>query len=602
MSYAMLLRGSALLIAIAGMIDPALTITRPTSNPLTIAVLETASLALPDEAGTRRDRAFALAERLRAQLSDHFGVTVRAQTPHVNGDPCGDRACVVISDGARPRVLTAARRPLGAVKIGRAIPSNVAITEASSASGVDLRAAGVITVVLEADRIGAEETEIDVYDGSVLVGSAVHKWSPNRVSSPVSAVVRVHWAPIVEGIRELRVVARTVPSEATSIDNEMRIAVDVQERARRVLVHEAQPTWAGTFVRRALAADPRFHLLVTSAVGRGLLTSNSDVRLRRERLSNSDVGTIIVTFAERLTTPEVDVLDQFARLRGGSVVLLFDAPPTGVIAKLLPNRAVAYNQQTPITTAGHEPTTVTTGPLQTSEFVAFDEQIPGTSVIAKAREHSVVISRPVDAGRVVAFGASDAWRFRDNNASFDRFWQSLIADAVASAGDPVSLTVTPSVVRPGEPVELELELRTFDAPTSANASANLTCGKDRSLIRLWPSNSRGRFRALVRPSIPSRCQVHAEVNGARAVAPLIVTTSALPPRWNDDELSAAVAASGGTVVSDGEEASLVRRLQEAATRVSAQSEAYPMRSALWILPFAACLCGEWWLRRRGGRR
>jgi hypothetical protein len=28
----------------------------------------------------------------------------------------------------------------------------------------------------------------------------------------------------------------------------------------------------------------------------------------------------------------------------------------------------------------------------------------------------------------------------------------------------------------------------------------------------------------------------------------------------------------------------------------------PMRSVWWILPFAACLSGEWWLRRRRGLR
>jgi hypothetical protein len=29
---------------------------------------------------------------------------------------------------------------------------------------------------------------------------------------------------------------------------------------------------------------------------------------------------------------------------------------------------------------------------------------------------------------------------------------------------------------------------------------------------------------------------------------------------------------------------------------------HPMRSTWWIVPFAACLSGEWWLRRRQGKR
>jgi hypothetical protein len=30
--------------------------------------------------------------------------------------------------------------------------------------------------------------------------------------------------------------------------------------------------------------------------------------------------------------------------------------------------------------------------------------------------------------------------------------------------------------------------------------------------------------------------------------------------------------------------------------------AYPMRSSLWLVPFVACLCAEWVLRRRQGLR
>jgi len=29
---------------------------------------------------------------------------------------------------------------------------------------------------------------------------------------------------------------------------------------------------------------------------------------------------------------------------------------------------------------------------------------------------------------------------------------------------------------------------------------------------------------------------------------------------------------------------------------------HPMRSAWWMLPFAACLSAEWWMRRRRGLR
>jgi hypothetical protein len=52
--------------------------------------------------------------------------------------------------------------------------------------------------------------------------------------------------------------------------------------------------------------------------------------------------------------------------------------------------------------------------------------------------------------------------------------------------------------------------------------------------------------------------------------------------------------------------SLLSQLEPALVqRVAAPPEQrrfHPMRSAWWIVPFAIALSGEWWLRRRGGRR
>jgi class 3 adenylate cyclase len=37
-------------------------------------------------------------------------------------------------------------------------------------------------------------------------------------------------------------------------------------------------------------------------------------------------------------------------------------------------------------------------------------------------------------------------------------------------------------------------------------------------------------------------------------------------------------------------------------RASERSPFHPLQSPWWILPFALCLSGEWWLRRRDGLR
>src|SRR5262249_2929737 len=47
---------------------------------------------------------------------------------------------------------------------------------------------------------------------------------------------------------------------------------------------------------------------------------------------------------------------------------------------------------------------------------------------------------------------------------------------------------------------------------------------------------------------------------------------------------------------------LERHLRESVTAPIARETMRPMRSVWWLAPFVACLSGEWWLRRRSGRR
>jgi hypothetical protein len=60
-------------------------------------------------------------------------------------------------------------------------------------------------------------------------------------------------------------------------------------------------------------------------------------------------------------------------------------------------------------------------------------------------------------------------------------------------------------------------------------------------------------------------------------------------------------ASGGVIAKAGEEQAVASQLAGAAT-MSRVVSVYPMRTPWWILPFAACLSAEWWLRRRDGLR
>ena len=67
-------------------------------------------------------------------------------------------------------------------------------------------------------------------------------------------------------------------------------------------------------------------------------------------------------------------------------------------------------------------------------------------------------------------------------------------------------------------------------------------------------------------------------------------------------LRAVVDRSGGLDVKVTGVGSVVDALAALAPDTRTPESRYPMRSPWWLLPFVACVGGEWWLRRRAGLR
>ena len=72
--------------------------------------------------------------------------------------------------------------------------------------------------------------------------------------------------------------------------------------------------------------------------------------------------------------------------------------------------------------------------IQASELLVTRADAPLTDRLAwtsGAEPSSVIVSMPRGDGRLVVSGALDAWRFRsEDEAAFDRFWQSTIAGSL----------------------------------------------------------------------------------------------------------------------------------------------------------------------------
>jgi hypothetical protein len=592
MTAALTLRLVAVAIAVAGIADPVWSVSRRAPRALAITVLDTPTLQLPDGAVNRRQRALDAADRIQAAVADEFDTRIRMQSTTTDANPCPDgAACVLVSDGARPRRLSATGF-VGAVRVGTPLRPNVAITQIKSNTRTHPNASGVVEVTLERTGVTESHTDLHVFDGDVLVGQGTNG--------------RVEWAPIEAGVRELRVVASTAPDEITTLDNEARIVVDVSPRRDDVLVYEPQPTWSGTFVRRALEDDARFRIRARARVGGSIDVSTADAPLNSTALERSNTRVVLVTAADTLTPNEVGTLAQFMRVRGGSVVLLVDRPVSGPIGTLLPFAMTEHRE--------NEPAQI--GSLKAAEFLTFGPVDALTTVLASAPSGPAVVSRPFGNGRLVVSGVADAWRFRHENGAFAEFWQAIVADAAEAAGDVLTVSASKRLVQPGERVRVDVEWRpvTF-AERRIDARASLVCaaearkrgsatqagGNASKPVRLWPAGVAGRFEGeLVAPD-PGDCQIDAVINEFTGSVPLLVRETPALFVTGEDEISGAVSAHGGTVVNAAEVNELITELRRSAAPHDISIQTHPLRSPWWIVPFACCLGGEWWLRRRKGR-
>jgi hypothetical protein len=243
---------------------------------------------------------------------------------------------------------------------------------------------------------------------------------------------------------------------------------------------------------------------------------------------------------------------------------------------------------------------VSIGALKGTEIIVFDPGLAGT-LIAGIDSDAVVVSTALGHGRIVVSGAVDAWRYRTDGDAFASFWRVLVADAVAAAGDPLRIALSTTTAMPGQRVEIEVEGRSpVPMPSTYEASARLNCGGKTTPVRLWPAGP-NRFAGVLVAGEPGLCRVHASMTTLEeSSAPLSIRNAAGLPPSDRDDLSPAVRAYGGIAVRPGDEGMLVTKLRALATPKRVPTQVHPMRSPLWIVPFALCLSAEWFLRRRQG--
>jgi hypothetical protein len=536
----------------------------------------------------------------RGGADDAADVYARLAAETAGRAPGAEPAAVVIVDPAAPDVEALPRDvPVSMVFVEPRRDASIEVVHVEQPAAVLPGQAAVVRAHLRVEGLAGKNLVVTLEQDAVVLAEAARPVAAADERLPID----VSYAPPAAGIQRMRMVAAVRDGEQTLAHAFADAAVMAQARPLRVLLFEPRPSWALTFVRHALEADPAFDIAALGRTSRGIVTRTpgAPARLVAAALERFDV--VVAGAPEELTEAEVQALEAFARVRGGAVVFQPDRLPSGPYARRLP---AAFDE-----TLLDRPVALSTGAgeLRASEIAIARAWPPGVTTVA-ARDaggggQPVIVSWHMGEGRVVFSGALDGWRYRaGEGVAFERFWQSLVADLAAAAPRPLEISALPAVASPGDPVRVTARIRggVTDSRDMLPISAALVLEDgDRRFVRLWPTAGEGAFEGRLDAPGAGRHVVEAIAGGWTAAAPLLVADGTRQPRGVDRAaLERLARASGGLAVAGDDTGPLVAHLRARQTRVDAVAR--PMRSAWWFVAGIGALCGEWALRRRRGLR
>ena len=301
--WRLVLRSIAIAIAIAAVVDPAVTISRA-AKPVVAVV-----------AAHARDSS--LAARVARSLGRQF-VVVRAPSSAAD-------ASVIVGDQLPSNVAPLAGRVF-AVFADR---SGVVVTLERTTAPNTAPSLARVPVATVAHVTGARGRTLDVSlrVNGIEVDHAMRtlRSDDERVSVPLV------FTPTAAGASLLRVRAVVGASDATA-----DVGVDVRDKRWPVLVFDPRPSWMSTFVRRALERDPRFAVASRVVTSRNVSTTAGRPPARLDDLASlAPFNAIVVGAPDALSDGDVAGLDAFLRRRGGRVILLLDRRANGPYEHLL---------------------------------------------------------------------------------------------------------------------------------------------------------------------------------------------------------------------------------------------------------------------------
>lgn len=577
-----LLRAAALLIAAMAFVDPSLT--RAAIDRPTVVVLN----------ASPADRS--LSAQIAAALATRFDVS-RVDRP-------GAAAYVLAGADLPESFRPPAEQPVFAVVRGTAGPT-VEILQLTAPAEVSLDSFARVLVDLQLAGTGDRDVTVTLIADGVRLRQVTERVTGTnpRVQIPLTFV------PTSVGVARLRVEASVAGSELAVADKTLR----VNTRVWRVLAFDGRPSYPGTFVRRALEADPRFSVTTRVVTSRGsTLQTQSGPASLGDWQSLSAFDLIVVGAPDVFGGVEARALERYLRERHGAVVLLPEAAGGTILQQLTGQAGWVDDRRVepvPVSATGNDAWTA-------SEFLWPARwpplSAPLATVAAEAESRAAVWQIPIGGGRVVVSSAVDGWRSRAGVASgYSAFWRATAAAAAQATPPDVDVSLRDQLLTPGQWSDVTVGLFGPGNPTARVRDVQSV----EQPVRLWPaqpapSGTRrewvGSFRA---PSEPGRYRLEVTSSATQpgvadfiVVAPDGVDEPVRPALEGNGLSSLAASAHRGRVVPADQLSLLPAQISEVVASNSAREPWHPMRSTWWLVPFTLCAAGEWWLRRHRGER
>jgi hypothetical protein len=577
---------------------------------MTASILRTLAIAIPlaavadpwiSTAGHARPRLAIVASagapsvHLREQLAAHL----RADFEVVSGVDSSAAGAVVIGTGY-PETFFSSDTRVSTVTIAPRAAGGARIAGVHAPKRLPPQTAVHLEVDIDGPAAGGTSATLTIASGGVDVGRASHAWrGANERWRAALDVVPIGEAPFVLRATVADDAGPADGSGAPVAQSTASVLVASAPGPLRVLVYEPRPSWASTFVRRALEGDARFAVSSLTYVSRNVAVRAGEPAALTGADALAGIDVVAVGGLDRLSAADVRILDTFMREGGGSVALLpdgrvGDGPARALVPSPLPSESLV-DVRTALMTTPPLPR------LDASEMLVFGRSPVGAHVLAKVAgsNQPVVLITPNGSGRVLFSGALDAWRARaDAGVQFDQFWRSVFAGLALATPPAIDVDVIPPFLSAGHRARVSVKIR----GASSAVSASLDAGEP---VRLWPDATPGEFTgSFVAPARPRFHTVEVAVDGARPPPGrgIFVVDDDARPTDRAAPLALLAASHGGVDVGPDDLPVLERHLRETIRAPSARIVRRPMRSPWWLIPFAACLSGEWWMRRRRGLR